>query len=225
MRLLLELLGLIPSIGTNSLVDMARLIFVQDKFIGQTHALAQGKTTVGRGSQNSLVIPDSSVSVEHGLILTNGPEILVCERGSANGIFVDDIRVEGQAQVKSGQSLKFGAVITRLEIEDLDEGTQSEEMTAVWAHARAVRKEGEPTAPASTPSKLHTDEPTSPEEPTVTLNPPSTSLASPRSATGSSRVEPTASRSVRSWKLWILVGALLIVVTLVLWAARSRTGG
>lgn len=87
---------------------MAKLIFVHEKFGGQSLSLPQGKTSVGRGAQNSLVIPDASVSTEHCHLLVNGPEILVCERGSANGTFIDGVRVQGQRQIRSGQELRFG---------------------------------------------------------------------------------------------------------------------
>jgi pSer/pThr/pTyr-binding forkhead associated (FHA) protein len=49
--------------------------------------------------------------------LVNGPEIIVRERGSKNGTFVNGQRVLSQVQVKHGQVINFARVLARLDLE------------------------------------------------------------------------------------------------------------
>lgn len=93
---------------------------------------------MGRGSDNTLVIHHPSVSLVHCEILVNDAEVIVRDLGSANGSFVDGIRLSHQqSQLKSGQIVRLGAVTARLELNDhRDDAT---EMTAVHEHRRIVR--------------------------------------------------------------------------------------
>jgi pSer/pThr/pTyr-binding forkhead associated (FHA) protein len=202
---------------------MAKLVFVHEKFMGQTHSLAEGKTTVGRGNQNGLVIPDSSVSVEHCVILKNASEVLISEVGSANGTYIDDKRVHGQHPVKSGQKVRFGAIDTILDLEDMDEGTESDEITAIWAHNRATHKAQAAAPLLASPAALHTDSPASPDEQTVEFkSPPLPSVSQGRGLTPP-RPELPPSHSTIS-KLWVILGVLAIGVAVVLLLFRDRFG-
>src|SRR5947207_14315734 len=96
---------------------MAKLVFIDKNFSGKVYELMLEKTTVGRGDQNTLVIRDNSLSSRHCEILMNGPEIIVRDLDSLNGTFVDGIRLNKQSQAKSGQTVRFGNVEARLELE------------------------------------------------------------------------------------------------------------
>src|SRR5262249_9757284 len=131
---------------------MPKLIFTDKKFAGQVYKLVLEKTTVGRGDQNILVIRDESVSANHCLILVNGPEVIVRDLDSRNGTFVNNARLRNQqSQVKSGQTVRFGSVQARLEVEAEPDESGATEITAVYAHGRAMRDQrraqGKPESP------------------------------------------------------------------------------
>ena len=93
---------------------MAKLIFTDKNHAGRIYELTLEKTTVGRSDQNILVISDGSLSALHCEILVNGPEVIVRDLGSRNGTFVNGAKLQNhQAQLKSGQTVRFGAVEAR----------------------------------------------------------------------------------------------------------------
>jgi predicted component of type VI protein secretion system len=96
---------------------MAKLVFIGEEFDGRVCELAEGTTSVGRGDDNQIIIRDATVSTRHCQILVHGCEVIVREAGSRNGTWVQGVAVTGQMPVKSGQSIRFGAVEARLELE------------------------------------------------------------------------------------------------------------
>ena len=198
---------------------MAKLIFVHERYMGQFHLLTEGKTTVGRGNQNLLVIPDASVSVEHCLILVNGPEVLITDLNSANGTYVDEGRIHGQCPVTSGQKVRFGEIETVLDLGESAEGTNIDEITAVWAHNRAMQQ----TPAALTPTQsapLFTDSPADPDEVTVLLKSPLQRAPEQEQKPTPSRRDPPTLAYRSTSKVWMIVGALLglaVLTVLVVW--------
>jgi predicted component of type VI protein secretion system len=117
---------------------MLKLIFIDQNFVGQVYDLAFEKTTVGRSDESTLVIHDNSISAAHCEIVVDGSEVFLRDLDSRNGTFIDDIRVKNQpTRLKIGQSVRFGAVEARLELDAVDLGPSSE-ITAVHAHSRYV---------------------------------------------------------------------------------------
>lgn len=205
---------------------MARLIFTDTVFTGQAFELRQEKTLVGRGEQNHLIIPEASVSVEHCMILVNGPEVLICELDSHNGTYVDGVRISKQTQIKAGQIVQIGTAVARLELGEDDDDGESEEMTAISGYRRALQRPG-PSAGAAnlTPTKLASPAPIDAEEETVTLKPPPTppartvpirSAAQPASTNGGS--EPNRAG------LWIglTIAALILMSALIYWSLIAK---
>src|ERR1041385_3557041 len=100
---------------------MPRLVFIGESFAGRTYELTKERTAVGRSSQNLLAIGHPSLSREHCEIYLHGPEVIVRDLGSRNGTFVDGRMLNGsQSQVKHGQTISFGAVQAKLELEYVD---------------------------------------------------------------------------------------------------------
>ena len=119
---------------------MPKLIFIGEHFAGRVYELTLEKTTVGRGDGNVLAIHDPSVSLAHCEILVHGPEVIVRDLGSTNGTFVNRVRLEHrQAQLKSGQVVRFGSVEARLELDPADDEYEASDITAVHEHARFLR--------------------------------------------------------------------------------------
>src|SRR5215470_12614864 len=106
---------------------MARLVLLSEGFAGRTYELKVDKTTVGRVSDNTFEIPESSVSSHHAEILLRGNDVLIRDLDSTNGTFINGERVT-EAILKPGQILKLGTVEMRLETADggkADTGTGS----------------------------------------------------------------------------------------------------
>lgn len=71
--------------------------------------------TLGRGSGNSLCVPDPTVSTRHAELL-EGPDVLFLKDvGSTNGTFINGWPLQGTAPVSAGDLLQFGGVALRLE--------------------------------------------------------------------------------------------------------------
>jgi len=125
---------------TQPVMPMAKLIFIDKDFSGQVYQLVLEKTTVGRGDQNNLVIHDNSISAAHCEILVYGPEVIVCDLNSRNGTFVNGVRLKNQqCQVKHGQTVRFGSVEGRLELEAAYDEEPTSEISAIYAHRRTLR--------------------------------------------------------------------------------------
>src|SRR6266446_5537160 len=120
---------------------MAKLIFIDKNFAGRSYELMLEKTTVGRGDHNTLVIRDKSLSSSHCEILMHGPEIIVRDLGSSNGTFVNGARLNKQGQLKSGQTVRFGAVEARLELDPGRDETDTAELTAVYSLQKIQREQ------------------------------------------------------------------------------------
>ncbi|MCI0744754.1 MAG: FHA domain-containing protein [Verrucomicrobia subdivision 3 bacterium] len=120
---------------------MPKLVFLSEQFTGRSYDLVLEKTTVGRGEQNTLTIHDPSLSSTHCEILVNGPEVIVRDLNSSNGTYVDGAELRNQqCQVKAGQTIRFGSVEARLEL-DPEQDERFDEHTAIYAHSRAVREQ------------------------------------------------------------------------------------
>lgn len=189
---------------------MAKLIFLDPGFAGKTFELSQEKTPVGRGGQNLLVISDASVSAEHCEILANGPEILIREKGSSNGTFVNDVRVTAQMQALSGQTVRFGKVSARLEIDGDGDASGSEEITAVIGLRRALREGSRPTSPSAPAAGVSSAPLQSSDEPTVAL--PATPRPAPRESKPPAPEAPTSNLT-----LWLSLAGGLVLVLIGLW--------
>jgi hypothetical protein len=110
---------------------MPHLIFLGEQFGARSYELICERTTVGRGSENTLTVRDPSLSREHCEILTFGSEVIVRDLGSRNGTFIDGHRLNrAQAQAKHGQIISFGNVQAKLDIDYVDE--ESDEDTAFY---------------------------------------------------------------------------------------------
>ncbi|HXF43151.1 MAG TPA: FHA domain-containing protein [Pyrinomonadaceae bacterium] len=77
------------------------------------------RISVGRTSDNDLVLPDSSVSKAHAAIrLTQDGKLLIADLGSSNGTFVSGVRIPyGKSmEISPSTLLKFGAVEVEFDI-------------------------------------------------------------------------------------------------------------
>jgi predicted component of type VI protein secretion system len=126
---------------------MAKLVFIGEKFGGRVYEVLAPRSTVGRGSANTLSIPDSSVSEQHCEIYDNGADLIIRDLGSRNGTVVNGkLLRNAQAPLAPGEIVKFGAVAARLEIPERSSASDTvTDVTAIHFHAHVV------THPTPTP--------------------------------------------------------------------------
>lgn len=74
---------------------------------GRRFALRSGRQTIGRGSENDIVIDDSSVSSSHAWIINQHGRHVIMNTLSTNGTFVNDSRVH-ETPLKHGDRIRLG---------------------------------------------------------------------------------------------------------------------
>src|SRR5205823_744667 len=77
---------------------------------GTAHALAAGRTTVGRRPQADLVVLSSSVSRDHAELHRSVSGWHLRDLGSRNGSHVEGERVQGRAPIADRAVIRFGDV-------------------------------------------------------------------------------------------------------------------
>jgi len=195
---------------------MIRLVFLNKNLEGKAYKLVLEKTTVGRASDNTLVIHDSSVSSHHCEILTYGEEVIIRERLSTNGTFINDRRISEQSQVKSGQVIRFGEVEVRLEFERPQRDRPDTEMTTV-ATLKEVgieRRKAAREADTTTHKEMG-DQSADPESTAVYSKPKSGPIsggASPETHEPLHVLPEPKSLSSR----WLTIAAVIVIVVLAL---------
>lgn len=203
---------------------MAKLIFTDKNFAGRVYELMLEKTTIGRSDQNTLVIRDPSLSSAHCEILMYGSEIIVRDLDSLNGTFVDGTRLNKQSQAKSGQTVRFGSVEARLELEPGRSDTDTAEITAVYTLGKVMRDQRraeKESKPETASMQLDPDTERGTEGQTILI--PKSSAPMPSAAP---LALPRAEESCQSCSIgkWVILGLLaaagLAAAFWVLWGRK-----
>lgn len=100
--------------------------------VGRVYSLAGREvTTVGRIDTADIFIDDDSLSRDHARIAAIGDSILLQDRDSTNGSFVNDERVKKVRVIEDGDRLSFGEgrTVLRFTLVSADEEAQ---LRAVW---------------------------------------------------------------------------------------------
>jgi hypothetical protein len=77
----------------------------------------QPTTTLGRGPANTIVVPDSSASMEHAAITWRRGQWWLEDQQSRNGTMINNIPVTEPVVLASGDEIGIGRVRLRLEME------------------------------------------------------------------------------------------------------------
>ena len=67
--------------------------------------------TIGRSSDNSIIINDNTVSRRHATLIIGTNEFSIKDLGSSNGTFINGIRVAGVSTLNSNDILKVGNAV------------------------------------------------------------------------------------------------------------------
>src|SRR3979411_1315409 len=98
---------------------MARLIISSPDGKNGILELNKPVITVGRGNANDLVLHAASVSRFHAVIKLKTNSIFVADRGSTNGIVLNDEKISKETELNNGDVALVG--LYRLRLEDVDE--------------------------------------------------------------------------------------------------------
>ena len=90
--------------GDETLRD-ALLIFSIDDIPQRTWTLNQAVTTIGRWEDNHVVIADRWVSRHHAQIQRQGPQYLIEDLDSKNGLYLNGERVSGPVRLEDGDQI------------------------------------------------------------------------------------------------------------------------
>lgn len=96
-----------PSADVEGDVDRAALVGISPPFDGQRFVLKRGKTTIGRRTDNDIILPDDSVSAQHAWILYEDEHYRVINMLSTNGTFINDAKAHDRP-LQDGDRIRFG---------------------------------------------------------------------------------------------------------------------
>jgi len=84
------------------------LVVVNGTKAGSEFTLGAGETSIGRQNDNTIVIPDISVSRKHVIIRKEGAGFVLVDLGSGNGTLVNGERIEGEVELNDGDVFAMG---------------------------------------------------------------------------------------------------------------------
>jgi hypothetical protein len=114
---------------------------------GQAFDLSGDVVTIGRGANNSIIVPDPPVSRNHAEIRRQGSEFRLFDLGSKYGTSVNDARVgEAGLPIRDGDKLRLGTRTMVLFNVIISPVPGSEDTTVVGGAGRLAGSE--PTIPA-----------------------------------------------------------------------------
>lgn len=88
----------------------ASLEIVRGRYAGASFSIERPVCSIGRGPQSDVRIRDDSVSTNHATLLRKGSAWFVVDLRSANGTFVDGLRIAGERELTLGSRLTLGSV-------------------------------------------------------------------------------------------------------------------
>lgn len=87
---------------------MQRLVGIEGPYIGQVFLLAGTNLAVGREPDRDIVLSaDTTISRNHARIVNENSEVVVYDNGSANGTYVNNLRISMQV-LAPGDVVQFG---------------------------------------------------------------------------------------------------------------------
>lgn len=93
----------------------AQLVALDKPLAGRVFAISRIDVHIGRGRQNDIVIDVPSISRRHASIHFDGLDYFLVDAGASNGTWLDEVRVQGNARLMSGQIIRLGDQRLRFE--------------------------------------------------------------------------------------------------------------
>ncbi len=95
-------------LGPSGLPYYARLSMMNGPLAGRRFTLHQDTTSIGRTTGNDIIIPDLTVSRQHALLRFENGHWVVEDKNSANGTFVNGVRIRWPQPLAEGDQIRFG---------------------------------------------------------------------------------------------------------------------
>jgi serine/threonine protein kinase len=86
----------------------ARLSMMNGPLTSRHFTLHQDTTSIGRTTGNDIIIPDLTVSRQHAVLRFEGGHWVVEDKNSANGTFVNGVRIRWPQPLNEGDQIRFG---------------------------------------------------------------------------------------------------------------------
>ena len=108
---------------------IARIVWREGNVEKESLVTSSG-LTIGRSSQNDLMVKDLAASRFHCKFLPEGQELTVIDLDSTNGTLVNGKRLLGNQVVKNGDEVRIGEIVFKIEITPIEpqKETQSTEL-------------------------------------------------------------------------------------------------
>jgi FHA domain len=90
-----------------------RFTVVQGPALGSSFAIPAGRLEIGRLAGTPIQLPDVTVSRRHALIDRSASTVTITDIGSANGTYVNGVRLQGPRELLDGDEVRLGAVVLR----------------------------------------------------------------------------------------------------------------
>jgi serine/threonine protein kinase len=96
------------AVGPTGRPYYARFSMMNGPLTGRHFTLHQDTTSIGRTTGNDIIIPDLTVSRQHALLRFESGRWVVEDKNSANGTFVNGVRIRWPQPLSEGDQLRFG---------------------------------------------------------------------------------------------------------------------
>jgi FOG: FHA domain len=100
--------------GGVAVAQATALVGIEGALAGQRIAIPPTGLTIGRETDNMLIIPDPSVSRHHARIAFENGALVVYDLNSTNGVYVNEQRISKQS-LRAGDIVRFGMARFRIE--------------------------------------------------------------------------------------------------------------
>ncbi|MEO6951438.1 MAG: FHA domain-containing protein [Polyangia bacterium] len=117
----------VSPMATSLVTESIRLVAQGGPFDGRVFPVI-GECTVGRATENQIVLDDPSLSRKHAQLRGQGRRLDVADLGSSNGTFVNGRKV-GRATATPGDTVRFGELSFRIE-DERGQGRAGGELTS-----------------------------------------------------------------------------------------------
>ncbi len=86
-------------------------IYPPGESLGRKWPVDEDELTVGRDTKNEIVVDLDNVSRRHAKFTTRDGKVFVCDLGSTNGTYLNDVEVHEETELRSGDLVKVGGSI------------------------------------------------------------------------------------------------------------------
>ena len=91
---------------------LACLVVIRGPALGERFPLSKERMTIGRKRDAEICVDDDSVSRSHAEVVKKGSDFILCDLGSKNGTYCNDLAVKEQALCE-GDLLRVGEVVLK----------------------------------------------------------------------------------------------------------------